>query len=115
LKLDADERSASALKTHRLQVNLSEVAIGVRRAGTGRNKMRRICFAIGSVAALVGFALAAPVGAAPPTVTPTPGYDARLQEQRAAQAYSAPANAPVLRDSRPLPRHHAKRVHDGAH
>jgi hypothetical protein len=78
--------------------------------------MRRICLsvAIGSVAALVGFALAAPVSAAPPTVTPTPGYDARLQEQRAAQTYYAPVSEPVARYPRP-PRHHARRIHDGAH
>ncbi len=79
--------------------------------------MRRICFSvvIGSVVALVGFALAAPVSAAPPTVTPTPGYDARLQEQRAAQTYHAPVFEPVVRYPRPLPRHHVRRVHDGAH
>jgi hypothetical protein len=79
--------------------------------------MRRICFsvAIASVAALVGFAMVAPASAAPPTVTPTPGYDARLREQRAAQTSSAPAYEPLVRDRKPLPRHHAKRVHDGAH
>jgi hypothetical protein len=78
--------------------------------------MRRICFsvAIGSVAALAGFALTAPVSAAPPTATPTPGYDARLQEQRAAQTYYAPVSEPAGRYPRP-PRHHARRIHDGAH
>jgi hypothetical protein len=78
--------------------------------------MRRICFsvAIGSVAALVGFALVAPVRAAPPTVTPTPGYDARLQEQRAAQTHYAPVSEPAARHSRP-PRPHARRIHDGTH
>jgi hypothetical protein len=41
--------------------------------------------------------------AAPPTVTPSPGYDARLQEQRAAAAKAAqPAASPVT------PRHHRK-------
>ena len=35
-------------------------------------------------AALTGSALAGPAAAAPPTVVPSPGYDARLQEQRAA-------------------------------
>jgi hypothetical protein len=41
--------------------------------------------------------------AAPPTVTPSPGYDARLQEQRAAAAKAAqPAAAPVSH------RHHKK-------
>ena len=79
--------------------------------------MRRICFgfAVASVAILAGSASMAPAIAAPPTVTPSPGYDARLQEQRAAQTYSAPVYEPVVRDPKPLPRHHAKRVHDGAH
>lgn len=35
-------------------------------------------------AALTGSAVAGPAIAAPPTVVPSPGYDARLQEQRAA-------------------------------
>jgi hypothetical protein len=79
--------------------------------------MRRICFrvAIASVAALAGLAMAASASAAPPTVTPTPGYDARLQEQRAAQTYAAPAYEPVVRYPRPRPRHHTRRVHEGAH
>jgi hypothetical protein len=35
--------------------------------------------------------------AAPPTVTPSPGYDARLQEQRAAAASAAtPTHPPVV-------------------
>jgi len=49
-----------------------------------------IVFAIGSFA-----------DAAPPTVTPSPGYDARLQESRAAAA-RATTPAPVT------PRHHRK-------
>ncbi len=78
--------------------------------------MRRICFgfAIASVAILGGSASMAPAIAAPPTVTPSPGYDARLQEQRAAQTYYAPVSEPVVRYPRP-PRHHARRIHDGAH
>jgi hypothetical protein len=41
--------------------------------------------------------------AAPPTVVPSPGYDARLQEQRAAAAKATPpAVAPIT------PRHHKK-------
>jgi hypothetical protein len=45
------------------------------------------------------------VKAAPPTVTPSPGYDARLQEQRRA------ASAPIGSEVRPAyQRHHAKRV-----
>jgi hypothetical protein len=43
--------------------------------------------------------------AAPPTVTPSPGYDARLQEQRAAAAKATPpAAAPVT------PRRHHKKA-----
>jgi hypothetical protein len=73
--------------------------------------MSRIHISI-AVAALAGFALTVPVNAAPPTVTPSPGYDARLQEQRAAQTYAAPAYESVLRYPRPRPRHHARRVHE---
>jgi hypothetical protein len=40
--------------------------------------------------------------AAPPTVVPSPGYDARLQEQRAAAAKATPP-APVA------PRRHRKK------
>ena len=79
--------------------------------------MRRICLsvAIASVAALAGVAPATPANAAPPTVTPTPGYDARLQEQRAAQTHAAPAHEPVVRYPRPRPRHHARRVHESVY
>jgi hypothetical protein len=59
-----------------------------------------------------GWILTAPASAAPPTVTPSPGYDARLQEQRAAQSYAAPAYESVVRYPRPRPRHHARRVHE---
>jgi hypothetical protein len=42
--------------------------------------------------------------AAPPTVTPSPGYDARLQESRAAAAKATPPEtAPVT------PRRHKKK------
>jgi hypothetical protein len=51
----------------------------------------------------VAVAVGAFVHAAPPTVTPSPGYDARLQEQRAAAAKATPpATAPVT------PRRHKK-------
>jgi hypothetical protein len=51
------------------------------------------------------------VGAAPPTVTPSPGYDARLQEQRKAAANAEPVEpAPV-----PVVRRHPKRTHHLAH
>jgi hypothetical protein len=52
-----------------------------------------------ALAALIGSALAGPALAAPPTVVPSPGYDARLQEQRAAQA--APSRVPAYE---PAPR-----------
>jgi hypothetical protein len=42
-------------------------------------------------AALIGSMLTGAAMAAPPTVVPSPGYDARLQEQRAA---SQPVEAP---------------------
>jgi hypothetical protein len=57
-------------------------------------------------AVAIVFAADAVAHAAPPTVTPSPGYDARLQEQRAAAAKAAPPEAaPVT----PVPpRHHKK-------
>ena len=76
--------------------------------------MRRIHVSI-AVAAVAGVALTVPVNAAPPTVTPSPGYDARLQEQRAARTYHEPSYEPVVRDPKPLPPHHTRRTHDGAH
>jgi hypothetical protein len=54
-------------------------------------------------AALAAFVTAS-AQAAPPTVVPSPGYDARLQEQRAA---SAAASTPVARQA--APRHHRHR------
>jgi hypothetical protein len=52
-----------------------------------------------------------PAHAAPPTVTPSPGYDARLQEQRARRT----TYEPMLRPAKPVARRHVKRIHDGAH
>ena len=46
---------------------------------------------------LAGSASLTPAHAVPPTVTPSPGYDARLQEQRAAQRAVA---APVVKPRR---------------
>jgi len=67
--------------------------------------MRRICAGL-VVAALGGWAVVTPVHAAPPTVTPSPGYDARLQEQRAARA----TYEPVVPAVGPVHRHRAKRI-----
>jgi hypothetical protein len=69
--------------------------------------------AMAAVVALGGFALTVPATAAPPTVTPSQGYDARLQEQRTAPVIYqpvAPAPAPV-----PVHRRHPKRTNEGAH
>jgi hypothetical protein len=63
--------------------------------------------AIAAVAALFGWALMMPAHAAPPTATPSPGYDARLQEQRAAQTIYQPA-VPM---PRPVSRRPVRRVH----
>jgi len=45
-----------------------------------------------------------PAFAVPPTVTPSPGYDARLAEQRRAAEVQAPAHV-----RKPLPRPPAQR------
>jgi hypothetical protein len=47
-----------------------------------------------AAAARGGWMLLAPARAAPPTVTPSPGYDARLQQQRAALT-ATPAPTPM--------------------
>jgi len=69
--------------------------------------------AIVAVVALGGWVSMAPANAAPPTVTPTPGYDARLQEQRAA---TAPViYEPLVRAPKPVLRRHVKRNHGGGY
>jgi hypothetical protein len=70
--------------------------------------MKQSCKAFAVAAVVTVGAWTSQAMAAPPTVTPSPGYDARLQEQRAAAAHSAPAGSvfqPVYQ------RHHARRVH----
>ena len=57
--------------------------------------MKRACVALLTAGALVGWLL--PAHAVPPTAAPSPGYDARLQEQRAA---SRAAVAPVVKPRR---------------
>ena len=71
--------------------------------------MRQIYAALVTAAALAGGA--AMVHAAPPTVTPSPGYDPRLQESRAAPTVVEPA-APV---TKPASRRHTRRNHAGTH
>ena len=71
--------------------------------------MKRTC-ALALFAALVGWISLLPAHAAPPTATPSPGYDARLQEQRAAAA-AAPVYEPAVPVARPASRHRSKRIH----
>ena len=70
--------------------------------------MKRVFVALAAVAVFGGMALTAPARAVPPTVTPSPGYDARLQEQRAASRLYAPTD-PVIRPV--YRRHHVRRSH----
>jgi hypothetical protein len=71
-------------------------------------------FGVATLAAalsLIGGALVGPAIAAPPTVVPSPGYDARLQEQRAAsQSVESPKPAynPAPR-RKPRPHHSVPR------
>ena len=61
-----------------------------------------------TVAAFIGCASLIPAHAAPPTVTPSPGYDARLQEQRAA---SQTVQQPVAPIATPVPPRRGKKTH----
>jgi hypothetical protein len=71
------------------------------------NEMNRF-HASWAIAAFVAFgSWAVPANAAPPTATPSPGYDARLQEQRATRTVYEPA-VPV---AKPVPRRRVKRTH----
>jgi hypothetical protein len=74
--------------------------------------MKRILAAIAALA--VGSALMSPASAAPPTATPSPGYDARLQQQRAVQSYYAPVDETGARHYGP-PHHRVKRARDHIH
>jgi hypothetical protein len=72
--------------------------------------MKNFCGAVAFAAALIGGACVRPAMAAPPTVVPSPGYDARLQEQRAAlqradaqRAYQ-PAHRRTNKSHRRVPR-----------
>jgi hypothetical protein len=69
--------------------------------GTKPMKRFYVTCALAAAVALGGWILMAPTHAAPPTVTPSPGYDARLQQQRATLT-AAPA--PIV--SRRVKRHH---------
>ena len=72
--------------------------------------MNRLCTA-SAVVTLFIIGAVAPALTAPPTVTPSPGYDARLKESRkaAAEATSTVIDPAAL--SAPTARHHRKRKH----
>jgi hypothetical protein len=67
--------------------------------------MKRTCAALLAIVVFGGWSVASS-HAAPPTVTPSPGYDARLQEQRAA---STTFYAPIAPVTKPVSRHRGKR------
>ena len=56
--------------------------------------MKRIFATLAAVTAFGSLALVAPAHAVPPTVTPSPGYDARLQESRSGTTIYTPAPRP---------------------
>jgi hypothetical protein len=64
--------------------------------------MTRIGIAL--AAAIVGV-LAAPAHAVPPTATPSPGYDARLQESRRGSATMTYSPAPLPPKAKPRKKH----------
>jgi hypothetical protein len=76
-------------------------------AATRENEMNRFDASVAIAAIAAWGCLAAPAIAAPPTVTPSPGYDARLQEQRAARTVYE-RTVPV---AKPVPRRRVKRVY----
>jgi hypothetical protein len=63
--------------------------------------MKRTGLASLAIAALAGCLSLVSAHAAPPTVTPSPGYDARLQEQRAAARAAAAPAAPIVKPGAP--------------
>jgi hypothetical protein len=75
------------------------------------NRLYASLYASLAVVALGGWISLAPARAAPPTVTPSPGYDSRLQEQRTGPA----VYQPDARYRRPVSRRRLKRMHDGPH
>ncbi len=62
-----------------------------------------------SIVALFVCGIAAPAWAVPPTVTPSPGYDARLAEQRRAAQSAQPVIIEKPLRRRPAVRHRHRR------
>jgi hypothetical protein len=69
--------------------------------------MKQMRTAALAIAAFLGLASAIPAHAAPPTATPSPGYDARLQEQRAAASRAYEPAVPV---TKPVPPRRTRRI-----
>ena len=82
-----------------------EMAMMVRecraQAVDGRDGMKRAGMAALAMAAFVGWAALIPAHAAPPTATPSPGYDARLQEQRTTSVRVDEPAPPVVKPVAP--------------
>jgi hypothetical protein len=73
--------------------------------------MNRLCTAVAVLAFVTAGGSLSQVRAAPPTVTPSPGYDARLQQSRNAAASAQPVEpAPA-----PVGGRHRKRMHHPTH
>ena len=89
---------AARLEMVRIRYESQRMALN-RRSGMKRTG---VAFLTAAIAGWVSLAVA---HAAPPTVSPSPGYDARLQEQRAATRIQEPL-VPVVK---PVPPRRAKK------
>lgn len=67
--------------------------------------MKRL-YAVVAAATFTSLISTSPAGAAPPTVTPSPGYDARLQEERAARSAVIVPTSPLKSRRDPKRQHH---------
>ena len=64
--------------------------------------MKRVLAALAALMAISAGVLVTPARAVPPTATPSPGYDARLQESRGGSATTIYTPAP--RPAKPKPK-----------
>jgi hypothetical protein len=69
--------------------------------------MKRIWIALAAITAISAGVFVAPARAVPPTATPSPGYDARLQESRgggsATTIYTPAPRPPKPKPKKPPP------------
>ena len=72
---------------------------------------RPVVFAILALLTISNTAFLAVAHAAPPTVTPSPGYDARLQEQRKGTSTSMPERPSPPNNPPVQARRHSRRTH----